>query len=67
LRIARVSAPLCVSQLRHNPRASSGGRHGSQEMIMDTTNKDAAFWIAGYTDNLFDVVGTDRLCFGVEF
>ena len=27
-------------------------------MIMDTTNNDAAFWIAGYTDYLRDVVGT---------
>jgi hypothetical protein len=26
-------------------------------MIMDTTNNDAAFWIAGYTDYLRDVVG----------
>jgi hypothetical protein len=25
-------------------------------MIMDTTNNDAAFWIAGYTDYLRDVV-----------
>src|SRR5208282_2140488 len=25
---------------------------------MDTTNNDAAFWIAGYTDYLRDVVGT---------
>jgi hypothetical protein len=24
---------------------------------MDTTNNDAAFWIAGYTDYLRDVVG----------
>jgi hypothetical protein len=26
-------------------------------MTMDTTNNDAAFWIAGYTDYLRDVVG----------
>jgi hypothetical protein len=26
-------------------------------MIIDTTNNDAAFWIAGYTDYLRDVVG----------
>jgi hypothetical protein len=26
-------------------------------MIKDTTNNDTAFWIAGYTDYLRDVVG----------
>jgi hypothetical protein len=38
-------------------------------MTMDTTNNDAAFWIAGYTDYLRDVVGaadTTRLRYCID-
>lgn len=46
------------SRPRHNPPPFPVGGDGRRERMMDTTNSDAAFWIAGYTDSLRDVVGT---------